>query len=172
MIIRAADLLAEARRVNTMAGTAAVRPDYTIVAERIRNEATCDWNDQIAVDRFIKRGGTFVRGRGVLDGPGRVVVGDEAYQASTAVILATGTSPAIPPIPGLADAKPWTNRDIFKVREGSAIHGRHRRWCGRIGACSGVLPVWGDNHGHRGARPDSRTRGAGEQRAGCQGPAW
>ncbi len=58
-----------------------------------------------------------MRGRGVLEGPGRVVVGDEVYQASTAVILATGTSPAIPPIPGLADAKPWTNRDIFKVRE-------------------------------------------------------
>ena len=116
MIIRAADLLAEARRVNAMAGTATVAPNYSIVADRIRDEATDDWNDQVAVDRFVGKGGIFVRGRGVLDGPGRVIVGDDVYVASTGVILATGTSPAIPPVPGLADAKPWTNRDIFKVR--------------------------------------------------------
>lgn len=116
MIIRAADLLAEARRVNTMAGTATVTPNYSIVADRIRDEATDDWNDQVAVDRFVRHGGIFVRGRGVLDGPGRVVVGDDAYVASKGVIVATGTSPALPPVPGLADAKPWTNRDIFKVR--------------------------------------------------------
>jgi pyruvate/2-oxoglutarate dehydrogenase complex dihydrolipoamide dehydrogenase (E3) component len=116
MIIRAADLLAEARRANAMAGTATVVPDYSIVADRIREEATDDWNDQVAVDRFVGKGGIFVRGRGALDGPGRVVVGDDVYVASKGVILATGTSPAIPPVPGLADAKPWTNRDIFKVR--------------------------------------------------------
>ena len=32
-------------------------------------------------------------------------------------MIATGTSPALPPVPGLADAAPWTNRDIVKVRE-------------------------------------------------------
>ncbi len=116
MIVRAADLLAEAQRVNTVAGTATVTPDYSIVADRIRNEATDDWNDQVAVDRFVGKGGFFVRGRGVLDGPGRVVVGDDVYVATKGVILATGTSPAVPPIPGLADAKPWTNREIVKVR--------------------------------------------------------
>ena len=116
MIIRAANLLAEAGRVNTMAGSATVVPNYSIVADRIRDEATDDWNDQVAVDRFVGKGGTFVRGRGVLDGPGRVVVGDDVYVASRGVILATGTSPAVPPVPGLADAKPWTNRDIVKVR--------------------------------------------------------
>jgi len=117
MIIRAADLLQEARRVNTMAGTATVIPDYAIVADRIRDEATDDWNDQVAVDRLIGKGGTFVRGRGVLDGPGRVVVGDDVYIASKGVVIATGTSPAIPPIPGLADAEPLTNREIVKVRD-------------------------------------------------------
>ncbi len=117
MIIRAADLLAEARRVNGMAGTTTVRPDYSFVANRIRDEATDDWNDQVAVDRFVGKGGIFVRGRGVLDGPDRVVVGDDVYVAARGVILATGTSPAIPPVPGLADAKPWTNRDIFKLRD-------------------------------------------------------
>ena len=117
MIIRAADLLQEARRVNEMAGTAVVTPDYSIVADRIRDEATDDWNDQVAVDRFVGKGGTFVRGRGRLDGPGRVMVGDDLYTARRGVVLATGTSPAVPPIPGLADSAPWTNRDVFKIRE-------------------------------------------------------
>jgi pyruvate/2-oxoglutarate dehydrogenase complex dihydrolipoamide dehydrogenase (E3) component len=116
MIIRAADLLAEARRVKAMAGTATVVPDYSVVADRIRDEATDDWNDQVAVDRFVGKGGIFARGRGRLDGPGRVIVGDDMYVASRGVVLATGTSPALPPIEGLAAARPWTNRDIFKIR--------------------------------------------------------
>lgn len=115
MIIRAADLLQEARRVNEMAGTAVVTPDYSIVADRIRDEATDDWNDQVAVGRFVGKGGTFVRGRGRLDGVGAVIVGDERYTARRGVVIATGTSPALPPIPGLADSSPWTNRDVFKI---------------------------------------------------------
>jgi pyruvate/2-oxoglutarate dehydrogenase complex dihydrolipoamide dehydrogenase (E3) component len=120
MIIRAADLLQEARRVDTMAGSATVTPNYEVVADRIRDEASDDWNDQVAVDRLIGKGATFVRGRGVLDGPGRVVVGDDVYVASRGVVLATGTSPAVPPIAGLAEAHPWTNRDIVKVRTNPA----------------------------------------------------
>lgn len=117
MIIRAADLLQEARRVNVMAGTATVTPDFSIVARRIRDEATDDWDDTVAVDRFVGKGGIFARGRGVLDGPGRVVVDDDVYVAGRGVVIATGTSPTMPPIAGLADAKPWTNRDIVKIRD-------------------------------------------------------
>lgn len=116
MIIRAAGLLEEARRVNRMAGTATVHPDYSKVADRIRDEATDDWDDSVAVDRFVAKGGVFVRGRGELDGPGRVIAGDDVYIAARGVLLATGTSPAIPPIPGLADSKPMTNRDVVKLR--------------------------------------------------------
>ena len=115
MMIRAADLLAEARRVDQMAGTATVVPDWSIVARRIRDEATDDWDDTVAVDRFVGKGGRFVRGTGVLDGPGRVRVGDEVFVARRGVVIATGTSPAIPPIDGLAAAQPWTNRDVFKI---------------------------------------------------------
>ena len=117
MMIRAADLLAEARRVDVMAGTAVVTPDFTKVADRIRDEATDDWDDTVAVDRFVGKGGTFVRGRGVLDGTGRVRVGDDVYVARHAVVIATGTSPALPPVPGLAEASPWTNREVVKVRQ-------------------------------------------------------
>lgn len=116
MIIRAADLIAETRRANAMAGATTVVPNWSIVADRIRDEATDDWDDTVAVDRFVGKGGTFVRGKGVVDGPGRVRVGDDVYVARRGVVVATGTSPALPPVPGLAEAAPWTNREVFKIR--------------------------------------------------------
>ncbi len=69
MMIRAGNLLAEARRVPGMAGDSQVTPDFAPVAARIRDEATDDWNDQVAVDRFTRKGGRFVRGRARLAAP-------------------------------------------------------------------------------------------------------
>src|SRR6266496_5516294 len=51
MMIRAANALAEARRVERLAGTATVRPDWRPVARRIREEATDDWEDGAAIRR-------------------------------------------------------------------------------------------------------------------------
>lgn len=124
MIVRASDALEEARRVDKLAGHATVEPDYTPVATRIRDEATTDWDDQIAVDRLTGHGASFVRGTGRLagrtdDGRLRVQVGDETY-VGDAVCLATGTSPELPPIDGLADLPRgvhelvWTNREILR----------------------------------------------------------
>ena len=62
MMIRAASLLAEARRIPGMAGTSTVAADWAPVAARIRDEATDSWNDKVAVDRFLSKGGHFVRG--------------------------------------------------------------------------------------------------------------
>jgi pyruvate/2-oxoglutarate dehydrogenase complex dihydrolipoamide dehydrogenase (E3) component len=116
MMIRAADVLAEARRVDGMAGHAEVSPDWAPVAARIRDEATDDWNDQVAVDRFVGKGGRFVRGRGRLAGPGRVAVGDQIFAASRAVVVATGTEPAVPPVEGLSGTPYWTNRDAVEAK--------------------------------------------------------
>ena len=41
----------------------------------------------------------------------------DTLEAERGVVLATGTIPAIPPIEGLADARPWTNRDITSAKE-------------------------------------------------------
>src|SRR5947208_15535895 len=57
MMIRAANLLAETRRVPGMAGQSTVDPDWTPVARRIREEATDDWDDQVDVDRLVAKGG-------------------------------------------------------------------------------------------------------------------
>ena len=56
-----------------------------------------------------ERGVTLVRGHGRLAGEKRVAVGDEELVARRAVVIATGSAAAIPPVPGLADASPWTN---------------------------------------------------------------
>lgn len=69
MIVRAAETLAEARRVHQLAGAAQVYPDYAPVARRIRSEATDNWDDTVAVRRFEKHGGRFVRGQATLVGP-------------------------------------------------------------------------------------------------------
>src|SRR4051812_37314700 len=116
MIVRAGDALAEGRRIDQLAGRAAVRPDFTPVADRIRDEATDDWCDQVAVDRLVGKGVRFARGTGLLDGQGRVVVGDDTFVAARGVVLNVGTSPTVPPIVGLTAARPWTNRDVLKVR--------------------------------------------------------
>jgi pyruvate/2-oxoglutarate dehydrogenase complex dihydrolipoamide dehydrogenase (E3) component len=62
MMIRAADLVAEGRRVPGMAGDSRIDPDWSVVATRIREEATDDWDDTVAVRRFEDKGGRFVRG--------------------------------------------------------------------------------------------------------------
>lgn len=117
MMIRAANSLAEAGRVADLAGSATVTPSFAPVAKRIRDEATDNWDDQVAVDRFENLGGVFVRGRGRVTGPRTVQVGDQTYTATRAVIINTGTQPAIPPIPGLAGTPYWTNREIVTVTE-------------------------------------------------------
>ena len=156
MMIRAADLLAETRRVPGMAGESTVRPDWSQVADRIRDEATDDWDDKAAVERFEGKGGRFVRGTGRIVGPGRVTVtpgsvregaggragtsdaeaggrrttggpgdaggsgstgGERTIEVRKAIVIATGTRPVIPPIPGLADVPYWTNRQAIEVKD-------------------------------------------------------
>ncbi|CUR54726.1 FAD-dependent pyridine nucleotide-disulfide oxidoreductase [metagenome] len=117
MMIRAADVLAEARRVPGFAGTVQVAPDWSVVADRIRDEATDDWDDRVAVERLEQAGVGFVRGHGRLVGPGQVEVDGTTYTARRGVVLNTGTEPGVPPIDGLADTPYWTNRDIVQVRE-------------------------------------------------------
>ena len=117
MMIRAANALAEARRVDELAGTAQVRPDWGPVARRIREEATDHWDDRVAVERLTGKGVRLVRGHGILAGPGQVRVGDHVYQARRGIVIGTGTSAAAPPIEGLAETPYWTNREAIAVEK-------------------------------------------------------
>ncbi len=121
MMIRAANLLAEARRVPGMAGTSTVTPDWSPVAMRIREEATDNWNDQVAADRFTGKGGHLVRGHGTVTAPGEVTVGTtegaRVFRARKGILINTGTEPAVPPIQGLAATPYWTNREIVQAEQ-------------------------------------------------------
>jgi pyruvate/2-oxoglutarate dehydrogenase complex dihydrolipoamide dehydrogenase (E3) component len=117
MMVRATDSLAEAGRVNELAGHSTVESSWDPVARRIREDATDDWNDQVAVDRFKSAGGRFVRGAGRLDGPGRVIVDDQPIEVSKAIVVATGTRPRLPAVDGLDSVDYWTNRGAVAATE-------------------------------------------------------
>ena len=117
MMIRAANALAEVDRVAELAGDAHASPDWAPVARRIREQATDDWDDTVAVDRFVGKGGTFVRGRARITAPATVEVDADVYRASTGIVIATGTLAAVPPIDGLEDTPFWTNHEIVETEE-------------------------------------------------------
>ena len=117
MMLAAARTIEETRRVDRLAGSVSVEPDWAPVAARIRDEATDDWDDTAAVERLEGSGATFVRGRGRIAGPGRVEVDGTTYVAERGIVLNSGTSPAVPPIDGLSDTPYWTNRDVVRLTE-------------------------------------------------------
>jgi len=117
MMIRAADLVQEARRVNGVAGRVDVAPDWGPVSKRIRDEASGGWDDSVAVSRFEDKGGRFVRGRGRLTGPSTVAVDDRSFTAGRGIVIATGSKPVIPPISGLAEVGYWTTHDAIKAEQ-------------------------------------------------------
>src|SRR5262245_42878019 len=117
MIVRAANLLDEARRVDALAGSATVDPDWSVVAQRIRKDATDNWDDSVAVKRLQDAGVQVVKGRACLVAPDRIRVGDDEFVATRAVVIASGTEPATPRIEGL-DAVPYlTNRDVVALED-------------------------------------------------------
>jgi pyruvate/2-oxoglutarate dehydrogenase complex dihydrolipoamide dehydrogenase (E3) component len=117
MMIRAGNVLAEAGRVPFLAGEGKAVADWDRVADRVRSEATGGWKDQTAADRLEAKGVRLVRGAGRLAGPGRVTVGDRTFRAGRGVVLATGSRPRIPPVPGLEGTPYWTNRDAIATEE-------------------------------------------------------
>src|SRR5918995_162227 len=106
----AAGRLAEARRVPGAAQAAGGELDAAAVLER-RDEIVHDLDDSSMLPWLEDRGIALYRGWARLDGEKRVVVGEETIEARRAVILAGGTTPLLPPIDGLAEAQPWTNRE-------------------------------------------------------------
>jgi pyruvate/2-oxoglutarate dehydrogenase complex dihydrolipoamide dehydrogenase (E3) component len=111
MMVRAADLLAEGRRIPGTAGSSVVTPDWAPVAGRIRDEATDSWDDRVAVERLEEKGGRLVRGRARVVGPTTIEVDGRALTARRALVLATGERPWIPPM--FEGVPYWTNRDAI-----------------------------------------------------------
>ena len=112
-LLRPGELRGETRRVP---GVPTNGLDAQAVLDR-RDEVIHDLDDASQLPWLEERGATVVRGRARIDGERRVRVGDEVLEARKAVVVATGSGPAMPPIPGLAESRPWTNREATTAKE-------------------------------------------------------
>jgi dihydrolipoamide dehydrogenase len=96
-----------------------------------RDRYVSNWDDTGQAGYVVGLGATLVRGQGRLNGPRHVVVttssGEEVeLTARHAVVVCTGSRPALPDLPGMAEARPWTNRqatDSSKVPARLAVVG-------------------------------------------------
>ena len=111
-LLRPRELLDEVGRVP---GLRAEGVDATAVLAR-RDEVIHELDDAGQLPWLEERGVTLVRGHGRLDGERRVRVDDDVLLARTAVVVATGSGPVVPPIPGLEDARAWSNREATTAK--------------------------------------------------------
>ena len=114
-LLRPGELVDEIRRVPGVE----LAPDPIDVRAvlRRRDEVIHDRDDSSQLPWLEERGIELVRGAGRLDGERRVRVGDDVLAASRAVVVATGSDALIPPIPGLAEAAPWTSHQATVANE-------------------------------------------------------
>ena len=112
-LLRPGELLAEVGRVPGVRGDGL---DPAAVLAR-RDEVIHELDDASQLPWLEARGVTLVRGHGRLEGERRVRVGDDVLVASAAVVVATGSAPVVPPIPGLAEAQAWSNREATTAKK-------------------------------------------------------
>jgi len=128
-LLRPAAAVDAARSVDGARQAVAGELDAVAVAAR-RTGFTHGWDDSGQREWLDGAGIDLVRGHGRLVAPGVVEVapthGGDAGDGTTttdpvrlrarhAVVVATGTAPLLPPIPGLAEATPWTNREATRA---------------------------------------------------------
>jgi dihydrolipoamide dehydrogenase len=115
-LLRPGELLAEVRRIPGVREAVTGDLDVAAVLER-RDQIIHGLDDSNQVPWLEDRNVTVVRAPGRLDGERRVRAGDDTIVARKAVVVATGTAPLIPPIDGLREADPWTNREATTAKE-------------------------------------------------------
>jgi len=115
-LLRPGDVIAAARRVPGAAEAVTGRLD-TAAAFARRDAMVSNWDDAGQLPWLEERGVALVRGHGRLAGARSVAValadgGTRELTARRAVVVATGSTAAVPPIGGLAAARPWTNTEV------------------------------------------------------------
>ena len=120
-LLRPGDVVAAARRAPGAAEAVTGRLDVPAAFAR-RDYMTSGWHDDGQARWLESTGIALIRGTGRLIGERAVEVqaADGAVlrlRAARAVGLATGSTAVIPPIPGLAEARPWDNRAATSAKE-------------------------------------------------------
>ncbi|NLU73052.1 NAD(P)/FAD-dependent oxidoreductase [Streptomyces sp. HNM0575] len=120
-LLRPVAALADARHVGGSAQAVRGPLDAEAVLAR-RNSFTSDWEDGSQVEWLDSVGLDLVRGQGRLDGPRRVKVetpdgSTRTLSARHAVAVCTGSRAALPDLPGIEEARPWTSREATASKE-------------------------------------------------------
>jgi dihydrolipoamide dehydrogenase len=120
-LLRPGEILAEVAAVPGAAEKAEEKPDAAAALRR-RNEIVSDWNDSGQLPWLEDKGITLFRGRARFVGDRQMEVqgsdgGTQQIAARRAVIVATGSHPAIPPVEGLHDIRVWGNREATGAKE-------------------------------------------------------
>jgi pyruvate/2-oxoglutarate dehydrogenase complex dihydrolipoamide dehydrogenase (E3) component len=114
-LLRPAEAIDEARRIPGAAEAITGELDVPAVLAR-RDEVIHDLDDSSQLPWLSERGVEVIRGRARITGERTVAVGGDELIANRAVIVATGSDALIPPIDGLREADPWTNREITTTK--------------------------------------------------------
>jgi pyruvate/2-oxoglutarate dehydrogenase complex dihydrolipoamide dehydrogenase (E3) component len=107
-LLRPADVLAEAKRIPGVPTGHGELEAQQVLARR--DEVVHDLDDSVQLPWLEERDIDLFRDSARFDGERRVVVGDETLVAERAVVVATGSKAAMPPIDGLDQVKAWNNR--------------------------------------------------------------
>ncbi|HHQ48312.1 MAG TPA: hypothetical protein ENK19_05450, partial [Acidobacteria bacterium] len=114
-LLRAAHLAADIRRAESVGLSASLdEVDLGRVMDRVRS-VVAEIEPHDSRERFEGLGVDVFEGRAVVAGPHSVRVGDTILRTRN-IVVATGSSPAVPPIPGLAETPHLTNRTVFDLR--------------------------------------------------------
>ncbi|WP_405564724.1 dihydrolipoyl dehydrogenase family protein [Streptomyces sp. NBC_01180] len=118
-LLRPVTARADARRVPGLRGAVQGPLDAAEVLAH-RDEYTSHWKDDGQVSWLADIGADLYRGQGRLTGRRTVVVtgpeGEQQLTARHAVAVCTGSRAAIPELPGLAGARPWTSREATSAQ--------------------------------------------------------
>jgi pyruvate/2-oxoglutarate dehydrogenase complex dihydrolipoamide dehydrogenase (E3) component len=113
-LLRPADVLAEAKRVpGVPTGHCELEPQAVldrrdVVVHDRDDSAQLPWLEEHGIDLF--------RGEARFEGERRVAVGDDLLSAEKAIVVATGSKAAMPPIEGLDGVSAWSNRDATSAK--------------------------------------------------------
>lgn len=109
-LLRPADVIAEAGRVPGVAQALSGGIDAEAVLAR-RDEVIHDLDDSAQLPWLERRGIALFRGQGQLAGGRQLIVGGQTLNARQAIVIATGSGAAMPPIEGLDSVRTWNNRE-------------------------------------------------------------